>query len=229
MNRCSVTASPTSCQTYLLVRGRSRGYRSGAVRTLLLGLLALLALLAGCSRTPEPPRLSEYPVPVQSRIPANLELPAAPGDVQLKPRASYQLTAHVMGVQKYRFDDLADVVPYDFALAWSDAATPEVMRQLSVRQSGRWYYWRASAESMKSLPPSGTLNRSMANTHMVPGTEAAAKALSRVRPGDSIRAQGYLVDLLGPTPRLSRATSLSRTDSGAGACEIFYVTDLEIL
>jgi hypothetical protein len=66
-----------------------------------------------------------------------------------------------------------------------------------------------------------------ANTHLVPGSSRVASALARVRRGDVVRLEGDLVDIDGPDG-FAWKTSLSRTDTGAGACETLYVRALTI-
>jgi hypothetical protein len=67
---------------------------------------------------------------------------------------------------------------------------------------------------------------------MVTDDPAIARALRKVRIGDQIRVQGYLVDyttLKNGVPAGTRVTSTVRTDTGNGACEVLYVESLELL
>jgi hypothetical protein len=50
--------------------------------------------------------------------------------------------------------------------------------------------------------------------------------LKKLRPGQIVTARGYLVDVRGPGG-FTWNTSLSRTDTGAGACELFWVEALD--
>ena len=72
-----------------------------------------------------------------------------------------------------------------------------------------------------------------ANNHVLPANEAVARKIKSVVRGDQIRMQGYLADYTVFDPRsgnrYGRKTSTTRNDRGNGACEIVYVTDLEIL
>jgi hypothetical protein len=64
--------------------------------------------------------------------------------------------------------------------------------------------------------------------HMIPADAGVRGALKRVRKGQLVHIEGFLVDA-------SRAggwrwnTSLTRGDTGAGACELVYVESLEIV
>jgi len=71
------------------------------------------------------------------------------------------------------------------------------------------------------------------NNHVLPATEEVAQKIKSVLRGDQIRLQGYLAnyavqDAQG-TKLYTRKTSTTRNDKGNGACEIVYVTDIEIL
>lgn len=188
-----------------------------------------MCLMAGCSPRPYAPVLEDYPEPAQRTVEADRSrLDAAPG-VTPVPRAEYEIVAHVMSVKHYHGEPLDNVVPYDFALAWGPAATPAVQSGLEVSQRNRWFFWRQRSQWSADMPRLNEVGQSMANTHMLGATQTLREALGHVRPGDSIRASGYLVDLASPDPLLRRSTSLTRSDTGAGSCEIFYVRELEVV
>lgn len=142
----------------------------------------------------------------------------------MQPVARYALCARVMRAQAYRFDELSKVCPVDLALAWGAADDDRVLAALTVTQSGRWYRWRAD-----ELPlPARIISHNTANVHMVPASERLKTALLQVGKGDRIAIEGLLIDLIHDSGRRSN-TSRSRTDTGAGACEILYVQRIEWL
>lgn len=191
-------------------------------------VLAMCAL-AGCGQKSYAPVLDEYPEPVQRMVEADRSgLDAVPG-VTPVPRAEYAIVAHVMSVKHYHGEALDNVVSYDFALAWGPAATAAVQPSLEVSQRNRWFFWRPRSNWPAGLPKLNEVAYSMANTHMLGATPDLREAIGHVRPGDTIKASGYLVDLASPDPQLRRSTSLTRTDTGAGSCEIFYVRELEVV
>lgn len=51
--------------------------------------------------------------------------------------------------------------------------------------------------------------------------------MRRLRPGAHVAIGGWLVDVTVPN-RFVWRTSLTRTDTGAGACEIVYVETLDV-
>ena len=86
-------------------------------------------------------------------------------------------------------------------------------------QSSRWYNYRWQGEP--PLPPD-EIARSSANMHMIPSDAATAAALRRVRAGDEVRIDGWLVEVAADDGWRWRS-SLSRDDKGSGACEVVYV------
>jgi len=139
----------------------------------------------------------------------------------LTERASYQVTARVLGNERYHFDALADLVPEDLALGWGPMSDNLILRDIEISQSNRFYYWRST-----SLPvPREVIITHSANTHVIPGTPAVAVLLSRIRPGQVVTLTGSLVDGRR-NDGMSINTSMTRTDSGAGACEVLLVSDV---
>jgi hypothetical protein len=137
-------------------------------------------------------------------------------------RATYRLTARVLAREPYHFDAMSDLVPEDLALGWGPMSDNSVLRTIDISQSNRFYYWRAS--SATRLAREAIISHS-ANTHVIPQTPAIARVLARLRPGQLVTLSGDLVDAVRDDGR-SLKTSLVRTDTGAGACEVMLVTDV---
>jgi hypothetical protein len=116
----------------------------------------------------------------------------------------------------------ADLSPTDLALGWGRMRDDAVLSQLSIDQANRWYHYR-----WRGTPPIPVreIVRSSANMHMIPADENAARALSKVRAGDNVRIDGWLVEADAPDGWHWRS-SLTREDSGSGACEVVYVCSI---
>ena len=63
--------------------------------------------------------------------------------------------------------------------------------------------------------------------HLIPATEDLDSRHRKLRPGQIVTIGGYLVDIRGPGGFFWN-TSLTRNDTGDGACEIVWVEALEI-
>jgi hypothetical protein len=146
-------------------------------------------------------------------------------EFQIKPLAHIRLRARVLSAERYWFDEGSKLSPIDFALGWGPMSDQRVLDRLSFSQGGRWYHWRPKD---KFLPISGTeIARYSANMHMIPSTAEMKKRLRSVRAGDIIQLAGDLV-LVETKKGWRWRSSLSRTDTGNGACELVWVKDLSI-
>lgn len=142
----------------------------------------------------------------------------------LRERAIFEIDAVVLASSRYRFDRMASIMPYDLALGWGRMSVPDIVRQYTISQSGRFYFW--STQDFP-IPPTETV-ASSANMHIVPANDEVMALLGRIRRGDRIRISGRLVDVAMDGRPLMK-TSLSRHDAGAGACEIVLAEKVEIV
>ena len=142
----------------------------------------------------------------------------------LRPLAAFAIEARVLGREDYRLDRGAALSPTDLALGWQRMADPAVYEKLDISQGGRWYRYRWGSEG-PPIPPREIV-RSSANMHLVPANAAVAQAISRVEPDQTVRLQGWLLEVEADDGWRWRS-SLSREDSGDGACELIYVCEFE--
>lgn len=172
-----------------------------------------------CLLTPAPVPGGE---PLQTRVPPAMA-PFRHNQFTVTPLAGFSIEARVLGREDYRFDTESAFSPTDLALGWRGMADPKNYRKLGISQSGRWYRYQWGAEG-PPLPPAEIVHTS-ANMHLVPADGNVARALARVRPDQTVRIQGWLVEARRDDGWIWRS-SLTREDSGAGACELIYVCAL---
>jgi hypothetical protein len=147
------------------------------------------------------------------------------GRWKLTPRATYDIEARILGREDYRFDGLADLVPEDLALGWGPMSDNRVLAAFDISQSARFYTWRPRA----GLPIAREeVIEHSANTHVIPADASTRAQLARLRVGEVVRLSGLLVDAVRDDGASVR-TSLTRTDSGAGACEVMLVERVDVL
>ena len=144
---------------------------------------------------------------------------------QLFARARYDITARVIRKEIYRLDGGAGLAPVDLGVGWGPMSDTAVLDRISFSQMGRFFYWDARDASLP-IPPH-VLQTHAAQMHMVPADDAVESRLKRLRPGQVVHVQGWLVDISGPGGFVWK-TSLRRDDTGNGACEILYVDTLEV-
>lgn len=195
-------------------------------RWLLISLLLLAIGIWRCSSQREvdrAPGILVTEVPGQSALPDPLEFQH--GEFRIQPLAAFSLRARVLARSDYRFDAGAGLSPVDLALGWGRMSDTTVIEQLDIRQSARFYSYSWGPEGPPIPVPEIVL--SSANMHLVPGDVAVAGNLGRVRQGDIVWIEGQLIEATGEGGWRWRS-STTREDSGAGACELVWVTSIHI-
>jgi hypothetical protein len=150
--------------------------------------------------------------------------PVDHGRWRLTPRARYEITARVLGRERYAFDTLEPLVPVDLALGWGPMSDGRVLAALRIDQSARYYTVHWGPEP--PLPPAEILRHS-ANLHAIPATTSLGRSLDGLRVGQVVRLSGELVDAVRDDGAWIR-TSLTREDTGPGACEVMLVESLAV-
>jgi hypothetical protein len=169
--------------------------------------------------------------------PPGIVAPDEPAQVDLDPsprfdakgytfikRAKYDITARLLRKEIYHIDGGAGLAPVDLGVGWGPLSDSAMIDQLEFSQMGRFFYWQPRKADFPL--PAATLISHMAQMHMIPATKDIESRLKKLRPGQIVTASGYLVDIRSPTG-FTWNTSLSRTDTGDGACELFWVEALD--
>lgn len=137
--------------------------------------------------------------------------------------ARFDLTARALGVERYRFDREAELSPIDVAFGWGPMSDSAVLSQITIRQSGRFYFW-----STPDFPiPRREIETNSANMHLIPARREIEKKLAAIRPGSVVALRGYLVEARARDGWTWRS-SLTREDTGNGACELFWIEKAEL-
>src|SRR5690606_27814761 len=139
-------------------------------------------------------------------------------------RAYFEMTARVLSREDYSWDAEAALAPTDLALGWGRMSDSAVLARIDISQSGRFYYWRTDSWPI----PRDEIEQSSANMHIIPADADVRAALERVRKGQLVHIEGFLVDASRPGGWHWK-TSLTRGDTGAGACELVYVESLQVV
>lgn len=144
---------------------------------------------------------------------------------KLTPRAQFQVVGRVLSRQTYSRDWQAEISPLDLVIGWGTLNDTKVDQWVRWSQSNRWYYYRWPEEAPYKEQ---YLRTHSSNIHIVPATESLEAVLLKIREDDKILLEGKLVDIEATsiTERWRNQTSLTRTDSGSGACEILLVERL---
>jgi hypothetical protein len=144
----------------------------------------------------------------------------------LAARARYDITARVLRKEIYRLDGGASLAPVDLAVGWGPMSDTRVIDALEFSQMGRFFYWRPKDGNAFPIPTRMLVTHA-AQMHLIPATAELESRLKKLRPGQLVTLGGYLVDVRGPGG-FTWNTSLTRTDTGDGACEIVWVESLAV-
>jgi hypothetical protein len=144
---------------------------------------------------------------------------------RVKPVAEFAATVRVLGAERYRWDATAALAPIDLAVGWGPMSDSRVIERIGVFQNTRYWHW--SWKGAPPIPPEEIV-RNASNMHMIPATADIERRLKSLRRGHVVSFSGYLVAAqpLAGGPYWSSSTS--RTDTGNGACEIVWVTELSV-
>ena len=151
--------------------------------------------------------------------------PITCGNFNLKPLAHLALDARVLHRKIYRYDRQAALVPVDLALGWGPMSDQRVLDRITITQSMRFYwfeYERPPPISKEEIIAHST------NMHIIPSTTAVASQCKSLRTGALVHLDGDLVEATASNFRTWRS-SLSRTDTGNGACELIWLKKLSVL
>ena len=194
----------------------------------LLILAAALLLVPGVLKHRQHSAVQPGPGVLAAEAPIQVDLDHGArlqkGDTTLATRAHFDITARVLSRKDYSWGEGSDLVPLDLALGWGRMSDSSVLAHIDISQSGRFYYWH-----VKEFPiPRREIETSSANMHMIPADPGVKRQLERVRTGQVIRLEGFLVDASRPGG-WHWNTSMTRNDTGAGACELIYVESVDVV
>lgn len=144
-------------------------------------------------------------------------------DYQITPLATFQLEARVLSAKRYRTGRESELSPVDLALGWGPMSDEAVLKEIKIRQANRFYYWK-----VKRFPiPRKEIEHNSANMHLIPSNREIAKVIKNVRTGHVVAIEGYLVKVNAQDGWWWKS-SLTRNDTGNGACEVVWVDEIEI-
>ena len=170
----------------------------------------------------QPPGVTAGGLPTQVSVSNEREFER--NGYRIRALARFEVSARVLGAEHYRFDREAQLAPVDLALGWGRMSDTTVLQRISISQRGRFYYW-----STADFPiPRREIETSSANMHMIPADDRVEAALKSVRPGQIVTVRGYLVEARAPDGWRWRS-SMTREDTGAGACELIWVESVSMI
>lgn len=144
---------------------------------------------------------------------------------KITPKATFQLQGKVLMKRCYN-DFNTKYYPCDLAIGWGDMANPSFYGKINLSQSRRFWFFRYQYSDLDVR--SQQIYHQAANMHIIPADSFIQDQVNKIKPGDIIRLSGLLVNIDDRDGHYWRS-SMVRTDTGNGACEIIYTQQLEII
>lgn len=140
----------------------------------------------------------------------------------LEPLADYQIKARILSRETYWLGAFAQISPLDLALGWQEMSDSKNLKYMKITQADRFYFYQYQYSISLSTEK---MMRTSANVHIIPSQSTLEKRLNNLKVGQIITLKGQLVKAHLKNGSVY-VSSLSREDTGPGACEILYVTEL---
>ncbi|WP_343514171.1 hypothetical protein [Acinetobacter baumannii] len=174
---------------------------------LMIALLATLGMGSAFASTSSEYNIANGLLPVEKDQSISVLLP-------------FQGNFRILGSKIYHNDEQAKFSPIDYAVSWGLFAQPEIARHISVKQYDRYLNWKIA-----KLPvPAEQAMQMVSNMHIIPANPEIAQQIKQVKRGDLVYLKGDLVEIKDKD--LVWKSSLTPTDTGDGACELFRVQSI---
>jgi hypothetical protein len=148
---------------------------------------------------------------------------------EVRPVAAYELYGLVVShndihgiADIYHDDDSVDTK--DLCVIWGPNLERDDYRRIRFENTPTWCHWSWRSADIRFH------DNAIANNHLVTDDAALRATLEGVHVGDQVRFAGLLADYRDLRhPEYWRPTSTRRDDGGAGACEVVFFEEIEIL
>ncbi|NCQ51534.1 hypothetical protein GW796_06490 [archaeon] len=147
---------------------------------------------------------------------------------KITPIKKYKIVARILRKEKYYIGDDTKILPIDLVLGWNKMSNLEIIKSnnIKISQSNRFYFWRVS--NFNNISRYDIENNS-ANVHIMPLNEKIKDLIEDLSEEDLVYFEGYLVNIENIKKGSRLLSSTSRSDTGAGACEILLVKNLKLI
>ena len=137
---------------------------------------------------------------------------------------NFKIKAFVLSTCSYSLGRECDLSPVDLALGWGPMSNQAIIDVMDISQGNRWYHWRPKV----MLIPANDVSTHSANMHIIPADDKVEDVLDELYKGCIIEMKGYLVMVKGKDGFYWKS-SLTRKDTGGGACEVVWADSIQIL
>lgn len=166
-----------------------------------------------------PDRILIPDAPIQNSV--SNQSPVYIDGVKLDKLAKYQGIVLIEGKREYS-DFQSNIIPLDLIFTWGQLSQQSVRDSIRYSQSNRWYFFYNNSDKISIEE----ISKNSANTHIIPLNKSIQKTVDDINTGDIVYFEGHLVSVDFGQDKIMKS-SLSRTDKGAGACEVLLINKIE--
>lgn len=154
-------------------------------------------------------------------------------NVEIKYVAKYSIRGRVVDICEYNNNNNIEsaLSPKDVGISWGFLAKEINHEKLNWSSYGnRFLFWNCTDGEW--IGQNGGVNKIgeyWSNNHLIPKDESVEELIDNIKENDFIKIEGYLVNVYCKQNNGSEFfwnSSTSRKDSGNGACEVIYVTNV---
>ena len=140
---------------------------------------------------------------------------------------SFKMKARVVHAKRYSWDTLSNLITHDFGVTWGEISKTNIFNLFTWNQKDRFLIYEIREDYINKIGGAKYVNEHIANIHLIPKDWHIESLLNKVKDSDIIELEGYLVDINYSNKVIY--TSISRSDSGPGACEVIFIRKFKIL
>jgi hypothetical protein len=162
----------------------------GTQRFLLLGLLVLGVWFYEIMRPiPQPPGILAPDAPQATPL-ANEPRTFVRNDYVFTALARFEAKARILSVERYRHDRESQVAMRDVVLGWGRLSDSVTLKNVDIAQSDRGVLLKSYDPAL----PDAEVEAHILNLHVVASDAEVEKRVSKLRVGNVVRFEGYLVE-----------------------------------
>lgn len=191
------------------------------------GVWRLVLPRAWGTYTSAPVPLEQEPIQTPLEPPERVTVTRGGRTFTIEKLFRYDHAGEVLSATSYDLTWTNDFFDVDVGTIWGPTRE-QLKERFTFQQMGRFLFWRT--EGQPTQEEKLDVTRHIANNHLIPaeGSQHLASAVRLVREGDLVRIRGALVRILDDQGRVLATSSVVRDDTGAGACEIIWVDELQV-
>jgi hypothetical protein len=164
-------------------------------------------------------------IPVQDDVSARRSF--RDGNFTIDVLAGYDIYGTIVHRASNYYDSLSSISSLDLGIAFGDFVRhPDLLDRFRFGQVDRVIYIKPKGAMRGDDDWWTQYTWQVSNNHLIFSNSELATVVRAASVGDRVRLKGYLIR--ASTANLTAISSLTRYDTGLGACEIIFVTDARV-